>query len=265
MSSQEQGRPYVICHIFSTIDGRIDGAYMFDPAAVPSRSAYGRMQAEFGADALVYGSVTAKGFAGGPFRTPAVIDGTAENPEDTPEDIPTVSDGDHVTVRIESEDESGNPTGAAPSSYCVSIDPHGEVGWQTGTLRRAGKPDAHVIEVVCENGTQAYRAYLREHGVSYVVAGRDHIDLALALKKLRGLFSIERVLVCGGGVTDGAFLAAGLIDELSIVVAPLASGERGVATIFDESDVAPGRLRAFALERAERLDGDGLHLVYRAR
>ena len=29
-------RPYVICHVFASIDGRIDGCYMFDPTATVS-------------------------------------------------------------------------------------------------------------------------------------------------------------------------------------------------------------------------------------
>ena len=48
-------RPEVICHIFATIDGRIEGAYMGAPAAVPAREAYARLQSGFDADALAYG------------------------------------------------------------------------------------------------------------------------------------------------------------------------------------------------------------------
>lgn len=45
----------------------------------------------------------------------------------------------------------------------------------------------------------AYRAYLCACGVSYVLAGTRELDLRLALRKLRTLFGIERLLVCGGG------------------------------------------------------------------
>lgn len=57
-------RPYVVCHVFAGLNGRIDGAYMLDPAASPARAAYSRMQVEFGADAVAYGAVTTKGFVG---------------------------------------------------------------------------------------------------------------------------------------------------------------------------------------------------------
>lgn len=32
-------RPHVVCHVFAGLNGRIDGAYMLDPAASPARAA----------------------------------------------------------------------------------------------------------------------------------------------------------------------------------------------------------------------------------
>ena len=61
------------------------------------------------------------------------------------------------------------------------------------------------------------------------------IDLRLALKKLRRLFGVKRMTVQGGGITNGAFLNAGLLDELSLIVAPIADGEVGVSSVFDIS------------------------------
>lgn len=230
-------RPYVICHVFSSIDGRIDGPYLFDPAAGPSRVAYARMQNEFGADAIAYGAVTTKGFVGG-----AVSDLPSADGE--------VSAGDFAAPHAE-------------SAYYISIDPAGEISWPSATFRCPGKPDSHVIELLAEATPSAYRAYLRSRGVSYVVAGKRDLDLALAVRKLGELFGIKRVLVCGGGVADLSFLAAGVLDELSLVVAPVASGERGVATVFDESPFARGGGFAFLLASVERIEGDGVHLTYR--
>lgn len=230
-------RPFIICHIFASIDGRIEGRYMVDTAAAASRGAYARLQAGYAADAIAYGAVTTKGFIGS--RRPALVSGA------------TVPAGDYVAE-----------TGAAP--YYISIDPAGELAWESGTMRRPGRPDAHVIELLTEGTPAPYRSYLREHGVSYVIAGTGELDLAHAARTLRARFGIERLLVCGGGMTDAAFLAAGIIDELSIVVAPVASAERGVATIFDAASFAPVHMpHAFTLDRVERVDGDGVHLVYR--
>ncbi len=233
-------RPYVVCHVFSSIDGRIEGPYMFDPAASAALGAYARLQGEIEADAVAYGSVTTKGFAGS--KAPD-LSGYANA---------SIPESDYVAPHGE-------------STYYVSLDPKGEIDWQDGTYRRAGRPDSHVVEVLAESTPEAYRALLRARGVSYVTAGSDAVEVPQALRKLRGLFGIERLMVCGGGVTDAAFLAAGCLDELSLVVAPVASGERDVATVFDESPFAAGGTYAFKLERVKRLDGDGLHLVYRRR
>ena len=86
-----------------------------------------------------------------------------------------------------------------------------------------------------------------------------------ALRKLRELFGIERLLVCGGGKTDMSFLAAGVLDELSLVLSPTVSGEPETASVFDEMPRSAGGSHVFSLERVERLAGDGLHLVYRVR
>ena len=233
-------RPYVVCHVFSSIDGRIDGAYMFNEATSDARGAYAHLQGSFDADAVAYGSVTTKGFAG------------HSKPDLGPFEEAATSADDYAAPHVE-------------GFYYVSLDPKGEIDWQSGTYRRAGRSDAHVIEVLTEAAPAAYRALLQARGASYITAGKSAIDVPRALRMLRELFGIERLLVCGGGATDAAFLAAGCLDELSLVVAPVASGERGVATVFDESPFATGGAYAFKLERADRTEGDGLHLVYRAR
>lgn len=179
-------RPYVVCHVFAGLNGRIDGAYMLDPAASPARAAYSRMQVEFGADAVAYGAVTTKGFVG---SRPLALDTHGSAPK-----------GDFVAPHDE-------------RSFYVSVDPAGEIAWESATYRRAGRADAHVIEILTEAASPAYRDYLRERGVSYVLAGSRGLDLPLALRKLRELFGIERLLVCGGGKTDMSFLAAACLTS----------------------------------------------------
>lgn len=98
-----------------------------------------------------------------------------------------------------------------------------------------------------------------------MLAGSRGLDLPLALRKLREHFGIERLLVCGGGKTDMSFLAAGVLDELSLVLSPTVSGEPETASVFDEMPRSAGGSHVFSLERVERLAGDGLHLVYRVR
>lgn len=231
-------RPYVICHVFAGLNGRIDGAYMFDREAAESRAAYARLQGVFDADAIAYGAVTTMGFEG---AEPPELDAAADAPA-----------GDYVAPHRE-------------NAFYVSIDPVGEIAWKSSTYRRPGHPAAHVIEVITGEAPRGYRSYLRQRGISYIVAGDTRLDLPLALGKLRGLFGVKRLLVCGGGKTDMSFLAAGVFDELSLVLSPTVSGELGAASVFDEMPPSSGDSYAFSLERVERLPGNGLHLVYQVR
>lgn len=68
--------------------------------------------------------------------------------------------------------------------FAVSFDRRGRLGWNTARIvnEDPGYGDAHIIEVLCENASDAYLAYLRSIGVSYVFAGAEEMDLPLALE-----------------------------------------------------------------------------------
>lgn len=153
----------------------------------------------------------------------------------------------------------------AAAPWCVSLDPAGTLAISDPTLVRPGRPSLSIIQVLSEDASAAYRAYLRSSGVSYITAGTTSqaLDLGLACRKLAQLFGIKCLLVCGGGLTDAGFLEADLLDTLSIVVAPVASGEQGVATLFDLPQ-GQGALppRPFTLASATPVAGNGVHLLY---
>ncbi|MBQ9980521.1 MAG: dihydrofolate reductase family protein [Oscillospiraceae bacterium] len=88
-----------------------------------------------------------------------------------------------------------------------------------------GYGGAHIIEVLGENTPDERLACMRRTGVSYIFAGEDGNDIELALKKLKKYFSVEKLLLEGGSEINGAFQRLGLIDELSLVVAPVTAGE----------------------------------------
>ena len=108
----------------------------------------------------------------------------------------------------------------------------------------------------------AYRRYLKRKGVSYIQAGEDSLDCGIALEKLFRLFGICKLLVCGGGMIDWTFLKQGAIDELSLVLAPAASGEKG-ASVFDayRPEETPGAVQ-FHLRQAETMEGGVVRLAY---
>lgn len=147
--------------------------------------------------------------------------------------------------------------------YYISVDTKGEIGWESGTFRKAGRPDSHVIEILTEETHSAYKAYLRRHGVSYVLAGKEKLDCRIATKKLYQLFGIETMLICGGGTVNWTFLQQGVIDELSLLIAPAVDGSSTSVTVFEESDFLPPSAPVeFQLKGVEQLKGDGIYLTY---
>jgi riboflavin biosynthesis pyrimidine reductase len=77
---------------------------------------------------------------------------------------------------------------------------------------------------------------------------------------------IKRLLVEGGGGANGAFLRAGLIDEISLAICPAVDGAKGAPSVFDSSDKDAGTaapIRAMTLDSTEVLEGGAVWLRYR--
>jgi riboflavin biosynthesis pyrimidine reductase len=147
------------------------------------------------------------------------------------------------------------------AAYGVVLDAHGKIAWG-----RTDIGDDPIVAVLTEKVSGAHVAGLRQDGVSYIFAGEQDLDLGLALEILNRELGIQRVLLEGGGVTNGAFLRAGLIDELSLAIFPAVDGAKGAPCVFDSGDDAagaPAPLRAMALESSQVLEGGVVWLRYR--
>ena len=82
-------------------------------------------------------------------------------------------------------------------------------------------------------------------------------------QKLKDLFSINSVMLSGGGAINWSFLQAGCIDELSLLIAPATDGLRDTATTFDRSSfMADGVPVSFTLKEAKCIHPDGVWLTY---
>lgn len=231
-------KPFVVCHMFTSMDGKIDGAFMTDPAAVAARTEYGNLRGFYQCQATVYGTVTmAGGFADG-WAGQIPSSGASYPREDwvAPSDV---------------------------QNYIVSVDPLGKLGWSSAYIEKKGRLRAHVIEVLTEQVSEDYIAYLRGFGISYLFVGEKQLDCALLLHKLQSLFGIEKVMLAGGGYMNGSFLQEDLIDEVSLVIAPVVDGNTTSVTSFERSDFLPDRKpAAFRLLEAKPLEDGGLWLRY---
>ena len=223
-------RPYVICHMLPSIDGRI---VLRDWKIGNATREYERTAATFDADAWIIGRISMAPYAG-KARVPA---------RKTRERIPRK---DFIAPH-------------EASSYAIAIDPSGKLTWRDNNI-----DGEHVITILTESVPDSYLAFLQSKGVSYLFGGKSRVDLARVLPKLRARFGIRKLLLEGGGKINGSFLAADLIDELSILIGPVADGSIGTPSLFDVDDRrSPARpLRLLSIARRA---GDIVWLRYKVR
>lgn len=240
MEENKKNRPFVVCHMLTSLDGKIDGAFFGAAEAASALQAYGELRNFYRCQAVLYGTTTMLGgFADGKV--------SASLPEDT-----SILKEDWI-----------NGKGKAMGNFIVSMDPKGELAFSSHCLEKKGRPAAHVIEALTDQATPQYLAYLRKQGVSYLFAGKERLDCTVLLEKLGKEFGITRLMVAGGGVTNWSLLQERLIDELSLVIAPVADGGTESVSIFERAEfLPPCSPAAFTLKECKALDGGGLWLRY---
>ena len=227
-------RTHIIVHILQSIDGRVAGGFFAE--ASEQVGAYAALRDELDAEAIVYGATTAA----------QVLPGVhAGRPTQVRRPVPA---GDYVA-------DDG-----ADFFYAI-VDPEGTLRFDGATTTRGGT-EGHVIQLLREDVNPGNLHYLRSVGVSYVLAGRGSFDAELAAEKLLQLFGISRALLMGGGLADGTFAAADCVDELSLVVAPVAEVASGQPSLFETVRGLSARPLSFELVEARRLPASGLWLHY---
>ena len=145
-------------------------------------------------------------------------------------------------------------------AYGVVLDAHGKIGWGRSDI--SGDP---IVVVLSEGVSDAHLAGLRGEGVSYIFAGKSELDLELALDILNRELDVKRLLLEGGGGANGAFLRAGLVDELNLILCPAVDGAKGAPSVFDSTDAEADRrapVTAMTLESSRALDGGAMLLRY---
>jgi riboflavin biosynthesis pyrimidine reductase len=149
--------------------------------------------------------------------------------------------------------------GQGADSFAVVIDGQGKLGWNSPDML-----GQHVVTVLTESVQDSYLAHLQEIGVSYIFAGRETINLPVALEKLKTLFGIETLMLEGGGRLNGSFLNEGLIDEYHQLLLPLADGRLDTTAVFE----IPEKGRKFnatllKLQEVKQIEHDILWLRYK--
>jgi riboflavin biosynthesis pyrimidine reductase len=219
---------HIVCHMMSSVDGRsLTDNWNLDFAS----PCYEETAARFEADAWACGRVTMQEISHGQDYPR----GLAKGP---------IARTDHFAKRDASQ-------------YAVSIDPKGKVAWKSDTAL-----ESHIVEVLAESVEDDYLAYLQSIGVSYLFGGKEDIELERVVETLERELKIDKLIVEGGGHVSGAFVNAGLADEVSVLLVPLVDGREAHTSSFE---VAMDRWRKPAylrLDSVEKLDHDIVWVRY---
>ncbi|ALO03825.1 dihydrofolate reductase family protein [Lactiplantibacillus paraplantarum] len=147
------------------------------------------------------------------------------------------------------------------ATWDIAFDRRGTMAWDKNYFDYGGKK-SRVIEVLTKQASQAYLAFLQSMEIPYIIGGDQELDLGLVLEVLRASYGIKAISLAGGAKINGAFLKAGLVDELSIVVSPYISGDNSVQGIFNTSGQFVDQ--KFEIMTTEKLQDGGVYLRYLA-
>jgi riboflavin biosynthesis pyrimidine reductase len=141
-------------------------------------------------------------------------------------------------------------------SFAFAVDSHGRLAWDSNDI-----DGDHIVAILSERVSDEYLGQLRERGVSYLLAGAQEVDLPVALEKIAARFPIRTLMLEGGGRINGSMLREGLIDEVSVLIAPVIDGRTGTPAVFDiDNDASAHKL---VLESVEQRAGNVLWVRYR--
>ena len=228
-------KPHVICHMVSSVDGRILSSRM-RPKGANSGGLFERLHDELKGDAWLIGRVTGREFA---------------KRESYPAQAGQVFPREHWFARRDA------------AAWGIALDRRGKIAWGRSDI--GGDP---IVVVLSEQVSDAHLAGLRSEQVSYIFAGKHEIDLGLALEILNRDLGIKRLLLEGGGGSNGAFLRAGLVDEISLAILPAVDGAKGAPSVFDSSEQdagVPAPIESMTLQSSQVLEGGAVWLRYQLR
>ena len=202
-------RPFILCYMMTSIDGRIDCSMTGQLKGVDT---YYELLEELDLPTTVSGRVTAE--------LEMALPGKFESAEKTPIG--------KSTFKVNQK----------AAGYEVIVDSKGCLLW--GDQKGEEKP---VLILTTEKVSKEYLAYLDENSISYIACGSDKVDLAEACRILKEKFGVKRMGVVGGPTNNTAFLKEGLLDEIVLLVGAGIDGRANMISVFEgiapNSDVIP--------------------------
>lgn len=192
-------KPYIICHMMTSLDGRIDCKMTEN---LPGTKNYYETLDSFNTSKRISGRVTAETELGciGKFKY-------NENDCINEETFYKYKECDGYEIIVDSK----------------------------GNLLREDQDEEEVpiLVLTSEKTNKKYLEYLKNHHISYIVIGKETVDLKRGLEILFNGFNVKRLVIVGGGHINAGFLNDGLIDEISILIGAGIDGRKGEGSVFD--------------------------------
>lgn len=235
-------RPRITLHILTSLDGRITGDFSQLPASKQAGNTFRRLGFDdvdpqgWKFDGWLYGRVTSEGYF------------TKGHQPVLQHNAQPVEIGDFIT-------------GLGASKYYIAFDRNGVLGWIKPTTAYEGY-QANIIELLTNQASNEYKAYLRQLKIPYLLCGESDIDIGVALTKLRLLFGLKHLMLGGGGILNWSFLEQGYLDDISLIVAPAVDGRLDTARLFNAQFDRHTRPIGFKLKSATVIDENTLWLRY---
>ena len=192
-------RPYIICHMMSSIDGRIDCAMT---AQIKGVDEYYKTLDSLNTPARLSGRITAELEMALPGKF---------NPEKK-----DILGKEFFSKKKDSE------------LLEIIVDTNGVLLWDEDT-----KYEKHHLIITSEKVTKEYLSYLDNKKISYIVCGKEKIDLKKAMEILYKEFNVKRLAVVGGPLINSSFLDCGILDEISLLIGLGIDGRKGMPGVFD--------------------------------
>lgn len=224
-------RPFVFINMAVTADGKTD-TFERRGAPISSREDKERVDAlRAGADAIMVGGRT-------------LLD---EDPS--------------LTVKSAERRAARERRGLPPNPMKVGIVTHPDIALQ-GSFMTAGP--ARVVIFTTLRASMQQIAALRSHGAEVHILGDSKVDPVRALETLYDL-GVRRLMVEGGGTLNFEFLRLGLVDEMTLYIAPMLFG--GACAPTPAAGEGLGREEALLLDLVDvrRQEDGGVLLRYRPK
>lgn len=225
-------KPYIVCYMMTSVDGRIDCDMTSQLAGVED---YYPLLDELGLKSAISGKTTAR------------LE-LAEPGEFTPKN--------NVAFGTEIVSKKADSTGG----YTIVVDTKGTLLWKHDS--EYDKP--HIL-VTSKQVSQEYLSYLDEKNISYIVTGDSKIDLAAACKVLKETFGIERLGIVGGPAINTAFLDAGLLDEVIVLIGAGIDGRASFPPVFHREDNSHAVPTPLKLVEAKTYDSGAVFIRYKTK